>query len=132
MIKTPSSHTKIIVASSCFALILLALGVFCCHYRYYSPTAVSAYYEEFSLYKPIHIPNDDPIPAVTAHYPSWAFRKLEGMTYEEIHDRFGEPHALAGSGVIRDIFFTTDGYLISIRYDQDIVCLVKKIILPRV
>ena len=124
-------YKRILIATG-FVIIVLALGVFCCHYRYYSPAAVSAYYEEFSLYKPIHIPYDAPIPAVTAHYPSWAFKRLEGMTYEKIYDRFGQPHALQGSGVIRDIYFTTDGYLISIRYDQDTVCLIEKITLPRV
>lgn len=37
-------------------------------------------------------------------------------TYKEVVDAVGEPHASAGSGILRDIYLTTDKCIISIRF----------------
>lgn len=120
MKKLAISRKKIITTVSCLVLVLLAVFLFCWNFRYYSAKKVSAYYEEYSLYKPNHA-YDAPVQAIIARHHSLSFKNAEGMSVDDVYAKWGNPHACVGSGVVRDIYFTTDGYLISVRYNWDAV-----------
>ena len=95
MAKLTKDH-KILIIVGCCILVLLGGFLFCWNFRYYSAEKVSAYYKEHSLYNPHHQAYDAPVQAVIALHRSSAFKKAEGMTPDEVHKKWGMPHAKCG------------------------------------
>ena len=118
MKKLAKSH-KFLIAVGCCILVLLAVLLFCWNFRYYSAEKVSAYYKEHSLYNPHHQAYDAPVQAVIALHRSSAFKKAEGMTPDEVHKKWGMPHAECGSGLYMEVYFTADGYIVTLTYFSD-------------
>ena len=119
MKKLAKSH-KFLIAVGCCILVLLAVLLFCWNFRYYSAEKVSEYYKEHSLYNPHHQAYDAPVQAVIARHRSSSFKKAEGMTIEEVHEKWGIPHAETGWGRYMEVYFTTNGYWVVLRYSYDV------------
>ena len=117
--KTVSLSRKGIVAVGCIALALLTVLLLCLNFRYYPAEEVSAYYEKHHLYNPHHKDFDAPVQAVIALHRSSAFKKAEGMTVDEVHKKWGMPHAECGSGFYMEVYFTVDGYIVTLTYSSD-------------
>ena len=118
MKKLAKSH-KFLIAVGCCILVLLGGVLFCLNFRYYPVKKVSAYYEEYHLYNPHHKDFDAPVQAVIALHRSSSFKKAEGMTPDEVHKKWGMPHAESGSGLYMENYFTADGCIVTLTYFSD-------------
>ena len=117
--KTLHFTRKGMIAAGCTVLVLLlTVLLLCLNFRYYPAEEVSAYYEEYWLYNPHHKDHDAPVQAVIACRQSSAFKKAEGMTPDEVHKKWGMPHAGCGSGRYMEAYFTADGYLVILGYSD--------------
>lgn len=115
--KNLSRRNKTILFHVCVGLVVIAVILFCRNFRYYSAETVDKIFDEYGLYTSSLDGNTTE--AIITPLHSSDFKKCEpGMTRAEMIDRFGQPHALYGSGIIRDIYLTTDGCYVSV-YCQD-------------
>ena len=88
--------------------------------RHYSPETVSHCFETYELYSSKATDETVIENGVLAKHNHKRFRSVcfgKDVTQEEIHDRFGKPHALLGNGKKYEVYFTKDHYLVCIRYD---------------
>ena len=123
--KKLSRRCKTILISICIGLAVIAVILFCRNFRYYSAEAVDKIYDEYGL----HLLNQGitPAEAIITHLHSSDFKKCSSdNTRAEVYDLFGQPHARCGSGLVKDVYFTTDGYLVFIFYINN-ACIVQQI-----
>ena len=93
-------------------------------FRHYSPETVSRCFETYELYSCKGTDETVKEDGILAKHNSKRFRSVctkDDITEEEVHERFGKPHALRGSGRICDVYFTKDNCLVYILYDYGCV-----------
>ena len=123
--KSLSRRQKTILIHICVGLVVIAVILFCRNFRYYSAEAVDKIYDEYGL----HLLNQGitPAEAIITHLHSSDFKKCSSeSTRAEVLDLFGQPHARCGSGLVKDVYFTTDNCLIFILYINN-TCVVQQI-----
>ena len=123
--KSLSRRQKTILIHICVGLVVIAVILFCRNFRYYSAEVVDKIYDEYGL----HLLNQGitPAEAIITHLHSSDFKKCSSeSTRAEVLDLFGQPHARCGSGLVKDVYFTTDNCLIFILYINN-TCVVQQI-----
>ena len=118
MTKLTKVH-KILIIVGCCVLVLLGGFLFCWNFRYYTAEEVRTYYAQYHLYMPHHKDSNAPVEAVIALHRSSSFKKAEGMTPDEVHKKWGMPHAESGSGLYMEDYFTADGCIVTLTYFSD-------------
>ena len=117
--KNLSRKNKMILIHICIGILVVAVILFCRNFRYYSAEAVTKIFDQYGFST---ASQDNTTEAIVTHLHSSDFKKCTpGMTYAEMLAQFGQPHAYYGSGIVRDIYLTTDGCYISIWYQDDTV-----------
>jgi len=125
IMKKLSRRCKTILISICIGLAVIAVILFCRNFRYYSAEIASKIFEECGLHS-VSTGSTSP-GAIITHLHSSDFKKCSSdSTRAEVYDLFGQPHARCGSGLVKDVYFTTDGYLVFILYINN-ACIVQQI-----
>ena len=125
MTKIMRKHKTLLVIVSIVVLVSVVAFLLCRNFRYYSAETVNKYFEKYDLYT---IAYDTPIKGLVTCVHSSDFEKCTpGVDSAEVYARFGEPHARHGSGLVSDVYFTTDGYLIYILYHSNGIQLTDKL-----
>lgn len=123
--KSLSRRQKTILIHICVGLVVIAVILFCRNFRYYSAEAVHKIFDEYGFYAVSQ--DDNATGAIITHLHSSDFKKCSSeSTRAEVHDLFGQPHARCGSGLVKDVYFTTDNCLIFI-LDINDTCVVQQI-----
>lgn len=123
--KKLSRSCKTILTSICIGLAVIAVILFCRNFRYYSAETVHKIFDEYGFYAVSQ--DDNATGAIITHLHSSDFKKCSSAsTRAEVCDLFGQPHARCGSGLVKDVYFTTDGYLVFILYINN-ACIVQQI-----
>lgn len=126
MAKIIRTRKTLFIIVSIVVLVFIA-ALLCRNFRYYSAETVNKYFEKYNLYT---IAYGSPIQGLVTHVHSSDFENCApGVDSAKVYARFGQPHARHGSGLVSDVYFTTDGYLIYILYDGNVIQSTEKLTL---